>query len=224
MPNAMMLRTAATYSGLKRTVNCPSRTAFTAMAWMRPTSASNYLYGPVLSNDGGGSEQCYEIYYDYTSSKLVIWNTSDGYTGSASITINNWYHVTMIGSATELLGYLNGVLDVTAATYSMTPTTLFFGSDSWAEAGNAVCQGMLSCFKVWDRVLSVDEIKAEMYFAMPVSCVGLNSCYPMPNRQDLLSAGVPPMRANSDPLADWSGNGLNLTRFNDVVVGPGPRL
>jgi hypothetical protein len=35
---------------------------------------------------------------------------------------------------------------------------------------------------------------------------------------------VPPFGASSDPLADWSGNGLRWTQVGDIVMEAGPNI
>ena len=214
MPGSVVL-SEGTESWLDRTTNPPLDGSNTSMAWVNLIAAGTgydilmYVNGIQIGKHAG-----------------VLW-LSDGPNdpvGSISFDFGCWYHIALVIDSTTApyaFGYLNGVLEVTPGmNMGYGGTLISLGSAGSGNFGRV----RLSCAKFWDRVLTPDEIKAEMYYALPVSRVGLNSCYPMPNRQDLLSAGVPPMRANCDPLADWSGNGLKWTWNGNVTLGPGPRL
>jgi hypothetical protein len=137
--------------------------------------------------------------------------------------LKTWTHIAGTSDgASNLILYVNGVVDVTN-TYAYTNgTSLDIGNNraltiTWLD-------GEMAAIKIWNRALSADEIKVEMGFVLPVNRAGLNSCYPMADERDWLSAGVPPFGAASDPLADWSGIGLRWTQTGDIRMEAGPNI
>jgi Concanavalin A-like lectin/glucanases superfamily/Bacterial Ig domain len=141
--------------------------------------------------------------------QLEVWTNTSSALGSP-LTLGAWYHVAMTVSGSgpgQVRVYLNGALDMTAdGNPAATAQRLSIGNNSHSEwlDGNA------ADVKVYNVALSASEIAKEMGQYAPVRAADLNSWYPL--------------RAASDAVTDYSGNGRTLTLAGALTTVAGPPL
>lgn len=193
---------------------------FTFAGWFQINTDRN-TYSSWLCFYGAGS-----IYWNIAteSDGLVVWGFWDHGPGSAGVSIftataNTWYFLAgthPIGTSGYALTYyhapaLTGALTTVtsgATAANFTPTTLEIGRDGDATE---FLNGTAGPVKMWNRVLTVNEINAERWQVAPVSRTSLWAFHP------LFHGGT-----NASALADWSGNGRTLGggTANTPIAGP----
>lgn len=205
---------AGANSSLARTTNLPTAVC-TIMGWVKWSSVSTFA---AIFNLAGAAGQ--RFYYGTNNSGATeLFDGSSSSTGT-TLTTARWYHMAMTNDATTIRGYLNGVQDLTLGSISLTPGELQLGTDQDSEFANAA----LGAIKVWNRALSVDQVAAEIPYAMPVDWAGLNACYPLATGWDLMTSGL--ILQGSTAASRWldvsgnSGNDLSETGAIDLEVGP----
>jgi hypothetical protein len=217
VPNALALRSGAV-AGLRRTTNAPLTSNATVMGWVNLAVLPNTAARSNVAFWVGGNEENKYVCYVAGYNALQIWNGLSGSLGTVVLVAKKWYHVclTLNGtSGNNALGYLDGRLEVTSAARSLSSGQVGVGIDvsdsSWWD-------GWMAALKIWNRALSQAEIVREMPFALPVSRVGLNSCYPIPSVRDTLTA-----REYGPPgWGDWSGHKYEWTKTGVITIVPGP--
>lgn len=158
-----------------RTTNLPTFAAHTMMGWARVDS--NRECGLMEMQGGIGPKYLVGV---SASGVLQFWNGSTGGSGS-TLTTGTWYHVAMRvngtgASAVEV--YLNGTLDFTAnGNGAATASAIWFANDD--ASSSEWFNGAVAAWKVWDAVLSADEIRIEARQIAPVRFAGLNGFYPL---------------------------------------------
>lgn len=132
---------------------------------------------------------------------------SNAVTGS-SLSIGTWYHVALVRtSVTEVLVYLNGVLDITNSHGSVASRS----AANLAELGQILnilpINGLVCHVKIYGAALTVDEIVQEMRTARPIRTANLYGWWPLFSYTDLV---------------DYSGNGRDLTVNGTLSTEDGP--
>lgn len=219
MPNSIRFGRSGA-SKLLRTTNLPSSGAFTAMCWVRVPTLSGWMCAIQLS--GAGVEMHQMGVEGSSGTNAFAVNNSIGTTPGTPLVNGRWYHMTMTSLAgTGSRGYLDGVLDSTPSTEgAFTATNLWIGDSTGGDPMN----GNIAAIKIWNRVLSRDEIYGEIPYALPVSRAALNVATPVPQGWERMDNGFfAPDRGN--PLTrfdDWSGNGYlwSETGTIDTDIGP----
>jgi hypothetical protein len=201
----MALRFDASGDVLSRTTSLPAINAFTIMAWaMIVTDRNNYSTFMGLGDTSGGEEILLQTDTDGTTFNL--WNGIADNTGSA-LSVGAWNHLAVTCSGTGangLLGYLNGVVDITTTASGLVASqTMRFGNSAVSEFLN----GTLGAIKVYGAVLTAAEIATEMRSYVPVRWTNLNSWYPL-----LTTAN------------DFYTGGLTLTTGGTTVAAEGPPI
>lgn len=115
---------------------------------------SDWTDGWGLSADGNGSSQ--------TNVRFFIGNSWGGSNVSYTIENNNWYHVAGTFDGTDMRLYVNGI-EVGSIVSSMPinkiSSNLFIGDDG---SGYNNFEGALDEIRIWNKVLTAQEIKANM--------------------------------------------------------------
>lgn len=162
-------------NGYGRTTTLPSITSWSMCAWIYVTTDT---YGGMLSFGNHAGSSFYGLEYDDVANVLNIANPAANFPGS-TLSLNTWYHVGWSCAGTgagQLLGYLNGALDITADGNSG-PTAV---SMRWMDyTFSAALTGRMAAFKVWGAVLTAAEFALEMRQYVPVRRTNLNSFYPL---------------------------------------------
>jgi hypothetical protein len=189
---------------LTRTTSIPSTTAFTMMAWFYPVTLGSF--GGILGMAESSSDFFSLMHVGTTYS---IFNGSTNANGSTLAT-GTWYHGALTCSGTgagQLLGYLNGVLDIThAGNSSVVATQLELGFNS----GTDQFDGRFSAVKIYSAVLTESEIAMEMRQYVPVRTADLNTWSPC--------------RSSAEATANYGGAGGVWTASGTLTTENGPPI
>lgn len=200
----MAVRIDASSDYLNRTSSAPGQYPLTVTFWLYITTDRN-AYGVLflIANSGGTSFISFNLSSSGTNLQISVGgNTTNG----SNLSTGTWYHIAcVVASATSQKMYLNGVLDInkTTSSYTFTAAQYYLGSDSvgWLN-------GRLADVKMFDRELTVEEIKNEMADLWPVS-------YPA-------WAFYPMFAGASERVLDYGGGGRNLTANGTLTDEAGP--
>lgn len=199
----MASRFDASLDKMSRSANLLTRTSFTVMGWFKLTNDRN-TYSTFISLDAGdGSGVILQTRSDGTSLKIYTNANSNG----SALSTGVWYHMALVGNATNYLAYVNGVLDITAAQYTFTPASLNIGNDDIDEW----LDGCAAYVKAWSVDLTVAEIQQEMYVVRPRRALNLYSWTPL-------------LPGATERLRDYSGNGYDWTATGTLADEDGPPI
>jgi hypothetical protein len=145
--------------------------------WMNSSAVENYrnplTTGPI--NGSGGAtgnrgirfEQYttpspyggFLVYLGNDTANTLIGYTSFDYSPSAALTVNTWYHVSIVWdiSLSNVIGHLNGVqkFNSTCTTFPSTISSLYVGV-GWQTS--RYFKGKISQVKIYNRALSATEV------------------------------------------------------------------
>ncbi len=155
---------------------------FTVMGWMQfSTIPSAGNYRDVWDTQG-------DIGIGLKASNLNIGSATIDQTGATTIAAGQWYHYCLVRlTKTTFTAFLNGKVEING-TMSDGGTATAMNLGIYDTAGTGSMGGSQEGLKIWQRVLSLDQIKAEMYFLEPQSEDQLLGYWPLeyyapPNRQ-----------------------------------------
>lgn len=198
----------------QRTTGLPAFTAVTICGWVKLSIDKNNYASPFSLDDGDTSDYL-TLYTDPDGTSLNVQGQhSGGFTDAAlrSLTVGGWYFLAIKCDGSTVTGYAiaAGETAVTKASVTTsipfgTTNRLWFGSNVWAEGWN----GLIAAVKVYDAVLTDNEVMAEMNQYLPVRTANLNSFYPFLTKED---------------AGDYSGNGRTLTLTGTVANEDGPPI
>ncbi len=197
-----------------RTANYPSTTAYTACGWAKLSVDTN-SYAAVFSLDNGGTNyHVIETDSDGTSLKLFFGGSSSGSVSLATLTTGQWFFWAVSNSGTGAgnnvayyaLPNATGLTSASAVGTSFTPSGMYLGNDGFNEPFN----GCIANVKIWDAVLTADELFAEMHAAVPLRKANLHLWTPM-HRSSV-----------ADSALDLSGAAKNWTVNGTMAVEDGP--
>ena len=173
----------------------------TVCGWARRTGAGTGGLWVLGGNAVGGvANSFFGLAYNFNAGgNFEIWrddNTSATLIAGAS-TLNVWRFYACVSSSAAMVGYTMttaGVLTTNSAAQSAAVgTNLQFNISNTDEAdGN--WPGLIAGVRVWNRALSVVELRAEANQLSPVSQRGLVSYMPLRNRGNLISDRYQPGR------------------------------
>ena len=163
-------------------VALPGASDFTWEGWVKPTDvelAENRIMGQTdwanegrlrleirKGNDSGKGAKFALFYRVNGANKQTI--------GTTQLTAGTWYHVAVARTGTSLSLYVNGALEATADNYAGPLPAVPF---SFAH----MFSGALAEVRVWDRVLSADELAAVKNRRMGGTENGLVGCWALNN-------------------------------------------
>ena len=131
---------------------------FTVSAWVNHEAPANAWQSLVDKRDT--AYDGYDLYLDKNSRAFMRVNL-ETVTGSTVITPGQWHHVVGIYDGSQLLLYVDGVLDATANVGTLTidaQASLLFGENF--AGGNSFLHGALDDVRIYDRALSADDVAA----------------------------------------------------------------
>jgi len=206
--------TAARFTGvattdcLSRTTNLPTITGFTVMGWFRAAVDTGATQDACVFGTTGGN--AYFLQRNI-GGLFAIYNGVGAVTGSA-IAIQRWVHLAYTCAGTgagQVLGYLNGNLDITQnGNAGITATLLRIGGGGvgYDERVN----GFMADVKIYDAVLTQAEIDREMRQYALFRTANLNT------ELKMLTAAT--------AITDTSGNGFDMTLAGTMVDDAGPPI
>lgn len=223
MPNSIRFGRAGANSGLSRTTNLPPITGFTMMAWVKYNTFVTTGGGTgVMSYGAGPGGNYYVIFTPLNAGTLTLYNGSATVTGQ-TLVAGLWYHIALTVSGTtgtNTFAYVNGVLDISIASRSVSGVSMWYGTDADGDSSDS-CLGAL---KVYDRVLSASEIAVEMTQASPVNRAGLNTANPVPSGWERLTSGLVTPQSALTRWVDVSGNAREWTETGTIDTDLGPPI
>lgn len=134
---------------------------YTMSAWGGPETGAN-TYDQFMGVDqtsGALNNQFLVIYHrDGAVQRWSLWDNATGFNGSTNV-LGRLYHVAMrVLSTTSVEVYINGVLDITATVAARSaPNKMWIGN-----GGIDAVEAAYRSWRVWNRILSVSEIRREM--------------------------------------------------------------
>lgn len=154
------------FDGSAQYANCTNALSryvdrWTIAARVFPTSYAGF--STILAR-GQGSDRNFELRLDQTTGKITAvftsaFNTFKFATGATGVTLSTWNTVAGTFDGSTITVYLNGVSDGSAAA-AFTPendgTMLSIGSLN----GTNKFAGVIEEVRLWDRALSLDELRA----------------------------------------------------------------
>ena len=190
---------------LYKTTSNPGINSITAMAWVRIASYTAYHCAFGMGANTSGGYTAFVTRAD-SSNQLAFWTGTGWSVADIALTAGTWYHLCFTRSGTgasSLLGYRNGSLTITTSGGSgPTNARLWLGNNADSDYWN----GDLCAFKVWDAILTAEEIKREVRQIQPVRFTNLNSYLPL---------------INDSPTTNYSGGG-NFTSGGTLVKTSNP--
>lgn len=136
-----------------------------------------------------------------TGTLLQCWDGTNGVTGT-DLVVGQWYYLAYSWDGSNCRAYVNGVLDITNPAANNPITNIRVGN----SGANEFLNGRSSCVKVWNVVLTLDQIANEGRHCRPLRTQNLNRWAPM--AYNVLAA---------DAL-DMSGAGANYTVTSTPIV------
>lgn len=179
---------------VERTANLPAITAFTACGWARcrGNAGSAGAGQPLFQLIVGGSES--NLHFQPNTTTLRIGGDAINVVLKSSIVAEVWFFwaIKQDGSgASTITGYYREPADASFTTaqqtgHNVTPTSMVWGGTA---GPNRWSNTDISHAKVWDAVLTDNEILAEMWSREPVRWANLNVYYPFEDGSDASDFG-----------------------------------
>ncbi len=195
----MAIRFDAAADYLYRLTDPPSANSVTVTGWLYISTDTNAVAVLMVQGNAGGT--VYQaMVLDSTGTTLQIVTNNGSSTGTTSLSVGTWYHIAYTRDGANHTIYLNGEVEVTRSdNISLTPYSFLLGGN-----GTNTFNGRLSYFKVWDGVLTQDEIRNEINSIRPVRRLNLHAWYPM-------------FPGATERLLDYSGNGRDMAELGTLT-------
>jgi len=192
----MAARFDASTDNLNRTTNLPAIATTTLMAWASCAAlitgtglfqgaislGATPITGNFMAVGQGGSAG--------NIARPAVYNGSTVVVGTSIVATNIWNHyaLTCAGTGANLLkGYYNSVNEITTtAAAAITSTRIIVGDDAGGDPMNA----RIAAIKIWNAVLTQQEIQTEMRCYQPVRVANLLSWHPMLLHTDVAQYGT----------------------------------
>lgn len=233
----MSCTSAQNYS---RTANIPGQAAATIAFWYQPSTTAS-AYAPICALFRNASGREIGIIAQNGTALDLFW-TNGGASSSntfGTVAANTWYYIALTSGGTAI-GALDGyVRSQTATSFttvantstvdSLAPDRIFLNEDGYGSGG--VQTKRFANLKVWDRVLTTDELYQEMQVSMPTIYESINLWCPLddattdqddygPNNRDLTVTGTPTAFTTDAPAIPfiWE-HGTEWNWFEAAAVG-----
>lgn len=202
----MSIRFDATTDYIRSTAGALAFTgSWTFMAWVYLTSnGGSGHYSTVWSCNQNSSSHYDGIYFYYNGTNINMLIASDNGTysetsGGTNLSTGTWYHFALVrSSSSSIVGYLNGVSNLTG------PTQVQTGSSTQMDAGTHPSfttdnfDGRIDAIKIFDAALTATQIDTERRYRTPRLVSSVNRWTPC-------------LAGSSERLMDYSGQGRNWT-------------
>jgi len=160
----------------RRTANLPPANSFTVCGWWRMDARKTSDYQTVFSLDNASSTWI-TLQWDNANNFLIHRNGSSGvFTTTPSA--GNWYFWAVTSDGTTITARLwseaGTLLDTKSCSYANpSATAMYVGNNGWDEYDN----GKHKHVRVWDTVLTLDEIVYESRSDWPIRTQNLNTAF-----------------------------------------------
>lgn len=170
-------------NNLSRTTNLPTIYSSTMMGWIYPTAFG--ALNTCVCNGAASGGNFYAAGVGASSgNKVAVYAGVSLAYGTTILTTNTWYHIAITVAGTgagQTLVYLNGVQEIsTQAGTGFTAAKHLVGD----SAGGDPVTGRVAAIKLYNGVLTADQIKEEMRCYAPVNLTNLLSWHPLFNHTD----------------------------------------
>lgn len=181
----------------------------TAMCWVYiSVDTNNYQ---TIIRVGGASDSSYIMGTLTDGTTFNLWNGSADFNVGSSLGVGEWHHVAVVIAGTgtdQLLGYLDGALNITTAGDNAVDQ-LVIGNLSSGEG--EPLNGRVAAIKIWSAALSQPEIALEMAQFPPVRLTNINT----------YTDGIDAANASVNAYGDsWTVSGA-LTTESDPPISLG---
>lgn len=205
----MAVRADASGDYLSRTTNLPSMAGHTISLWFKQGTDIGEVNQTLIALDNAGFST-YLGFQLHPNNELALNHNASDSVLVGSITVGSWYWCAYThASAGSVAAYaslgLGAITSISGTSYSVAPDLLRCFDNRYGEPFD----GAIAAVKMWDRVLSQDELDSERRCYLPVFPSSLNSYYP------LWTAG---------DLTDYSGNGRTWTSNGSLSSEDGPPI
>lgn len=217
-----------------RTANLPGQTAATLIAWFNSASIAAG-YDPLMALFRNADGQEIAIAARAGSDLELYWQNGGGSASAGTSTLglaaNTWFCVAItcaglaIGDVVLRARVLGSTawmsISNTSTNDANVPDRLYLNTDGY---GSGTDTHRVANWKVWDRVLTEDELTAEMYSLFPVALDGLNLWAPLwdaatdttdfsGNARTLTLTGTEATATNAPPISD----SISLLPFGHLI-------
>lgn len=195
---------------LSRTSGFPNyNNNYTFMFWVLIVGDENGRRGWFTMNDGTAANLDFlGNGTDGTSLEISGRIGGEGVLNTGTdLNLGQWYHVTMVRSATNALeAFLDGVSDVTQTqeiSGRAAASENVIGKLAAASSGNLVADIRFCAVKIWTTDLSTKEINNEMNSIVPIKWANIHTWSPLTKIGDAIDYS-----GNGN---DWTENGTPIT-------------
>jgi hypothetical protein len=188
----MAIRFNGTTAKLDRTVNVPSYSKFTICGWVQPKAALSGFEGCLSIGNNGATQG---FYIGNTTGGWGIYHSAgSGVNFPTTPSNGQWVWICLTMTAALATGYqfvpATGKFETitfSAALPTGTANGICIGSSVYD--GTDLFNGNIENVKVWDAVLTVPEVLAEIFTKLPQQKQGLHAYYPLPSQGDYYDRG-----------------------------------
>lgn len=206
----MAVRADASGDYLSRTTNLPTMAGHTVSLWFKQATDLGAVNQSLIALDNVG----YTTYLGFqlhANNELALNHNALDSVILGSTTVGSWYWCAYThASAGSVAAYaslgLDPITTISGTSYSDAPDLLRLFDNRYSEPFD----GAIAAVKIWDRVLSQNELDAERRCYLPVFPSNLNSYYPL--------------WTSSDGPTDYSGNGRTWTSSGSLSSEDGPPI
>lgn len=130
----------------------PANGIFTIQCWLYPTAS--YTYDESIICQGTSASAGFEFYIQGATSKLAVVFNSSIVLSIGIIPINQWTHVAVTSSGTNIVFYINGISSGGGALAVTPPNNVAIIGDDWNHTVDGFT-GFISNLKIDNSVLSI---------------------------------------------------------------------
>jgi len=176
-----------------------SGSAFTAMLWANWTGGSGWESLISLTDSSN------YIWYGSYGSNLYV--EGGGTSRSVQAMPTGWHHYALTWNGSTARAYLDGTLVDSWSMSASSTKTLYIGNDSWGDDFVGVGEAL----KVFDAVLTAEQIQTEMPFAAPVLPAWAAISWQVQHDGTISNVDVWGQRTWTGYTGSWSASGAPIS-------------
>lgn len=181
--------------------------AFTITFWAKLSADSNDFQS-LANIDNGSTDQTIIVQTNNDGTTLGLYTTQSNFVSLSPMTVGTWYKVALtkngsIGIIYSALGTESTLISDDAVVSTQTLTRLRIGMSAYSGEW---LNGCMTAFKMWDAVLTEQEIEQELVQYEPLRTTNLVRYHPF----------------HVAETTDHSGNGYTLLGGTGASTEPGP--